>query len=596
MLKKIVFFLVCFGFAFSSFAQVGVDPSNSFYDYVEIWEAQGLVSNLPPLRPYPVALVKDILNQVMSSSNEKAVNEAKMLSDKLFEKPLHVELSGNINLKFSEDDAKQAVGFGGINGDIAFQEKLSASYKLNFAGAINSDAAVIPVFTSKPYTFRDPADLGPLELFLEMDGTMSYGTPKFYIQGGISHNSFGDFYGRSVVLSPDAQHTANFSVVVNPGRWSYTHSLFALGASTNAGESVYPNKFMMLHSLDGQLFDWLSASFYEAVVYGDRFDPSYFVPMPFMIPQGITGFDDNLIMGVAFTVKPFAGFAWSTDIFLDDISLNDLFKLKFDTKIRGAFQTGVKYAPVNMSVLNMVQLDYTLITPYMYTHKQNIYSPYNGDYVIGGTQAINYQAYTNAGKPMGSQLAPNSDRISVCVKTEPVKGLNVKLSGSFIRHANVNESITTQEAIDYLNSPSDYFLTDGSIYNHPYGGFLRDDANVTEGSPENMKEVDYRYMYSGKNRLMFMNQATKMYVIQAGLDLNYEFPQLSFGQFSVGIGYVFEYIKNWGVQENMFPGNGTEYFTNTATEADVEKAIAEWKANLKDVINNYVTVSVKYRY
>ncbi|MBR5867079.1 MAG: hypothetical protein IKZ04_04115 [Spirochaetaceae bacterium] len=586
MLKKIIFCFILFVFSFGIYAQVGVDPNDSFYDYLEVWETQGLVSNLPPLRPYPVALVKDILKQVMSGTNEKAKNEAEMLSEKLFGKAFHVEVSGDVNLKISDDaDAKQAVGFGGVNGDIAFQEKLSASYKLNIAAALNAKADVIPVFTTKPYTFRDPADLGPLELFLEMDGNISYGNPGFYIQGGISHNSFGDFYNRGVVLSPDAQHTANFSVVVNPGRWSYTHSLFALGASNNAGKGVYPNKFMMLHSLDGQIFDWLTASFYETVVYGDRFDPSYFVPMPFMVPQGITGFDDNLIMGVAFTVKPFDGFSWSTDVFIDDISVNDLFKFKFDTKIRGALQTGVKYSPLNSSFVDLVQMDYTLITPYMYAHKQNIYNPEDCSYITGGSKAINYQAYTNAGKPMGSQLAPNSDRIALCVKAEPVKGLNVKLSGCFIRHANVNESITMEEAIDYMNAPSGYFLTDGSINNHPHIAYLQADGSMK-----------YKYMSSAWNRFMFMSQKTKMYVVQAGLDVNYDLPELTFGQFSVGFGYLFEYIKNWGVQENMFPGNGTKDFTNTATEADVEKAIAEWKSNLKNIMNNYVTVSVKYRY
>ena len=596
MLKNALFCLLFFVSVFAAFGQVGVDPSDSFYDQVEIWEAQGLVRDLPPLRPYPVAVIKDILQTVMSSSNELAVQKAKQFSEKIFAKPFHVAVEGEGNFKFSDDkNAKQALGFAGISGDAAFLKAFSASYKLNFAGTINSDASVLPVFASTPHTFRDPADLGPLELFLEMDGSIAYGSPRFYVQGGISHNSFGPFYGRSVVFSPDAQHTANFSVVVNPGRWSYTHGMFVLGASNNAGEGVYPNKFMMLHSIEGRIFDWLTASFYETIVYGDRFDPSYFVPMPFMVAQGITGFDDNLMMGVSFTIKPFAGLSWSTDIFIDDISLNDVFKFDFDTKIRGALQTGIKYAPLGLPVLKLVQLDYTLVTPYMYAHKQNIYSPYDGDYVIGGTKAINYQTYNNVGTAIGSQLAPNSDRVFLSVSGEPVQGLNITLTGAFIRHANVNESITTQEAIDYLNAPADYFLTDGTINNHPYVGFLRNDATESEGDPNDLSNVDYKYMSSGKSRLMFMTQDTKMYVVQAGLNVSYDFPAMSFGQFSVGVGYMFEYIKNWGVQNNMFPGSG-DSFKKTATEADVASAVADWKAQLKDVVNNYVTVSVKYKY
>lgn len=590
ILRKAAFAVICLIAGGILTAQVSVDPSDIFYDQLEIWEVQGVVSDLPPLRPYPLTVIRDILVSVINGSDDRARTEAEELYAYVFAKPYHVDISADARFKFSDDsNAKQAVGFAGLAGDLFFLDTASASYKLNFAGAVNPDAAVLPAFTALPHTFRDAATIGPVDIFTEMNGSVAVGSSRFYAQAGINHNSFGDFYNTGVVLSPDAQHTVNFSVVLDQGSWSYTHGLFVLGASNNAGYDVYPNKFLAIHSLTARICRWLSASFYETVVYGDRFDPAYLIPMPFMIAQGISGFDDNLIMGLAFTVTPVAGLSWSTDLYIDDLEVEDLVKFKFDTKIRGAFQTGIKYAPLNLPVLKLVQADYTLITPYMYAHKQNITDPATGSFIVGGASAVNYQAYTNAGKALGSQLDPNSDRVSLAVTLEPVDGLKIGISGAFIRHANVNESLTTEEALRYLNAPAGYFLTDGSIHNHQHIGYVENGT------------VKYDYLDSAWNRFMFMEQDTKMYVVQAGLSAEYRFPAAAFGQFSVGLGYTFEYIKNWGVQNNMFPGTGTidkdgSWESGTKTEADVAEALAAWKSHLKDVINNYLTISLKYRY
>lgn len=589
MKKSILLLFLIFSMTFS-FAQVGVDPTNLFYEKLEKWEAQGVVSNLPPLRPYPLPVVKEILDTVISTGNDIQKAQAQELYDLIIEKPFHIDIEGTGNVKFSDDeDAKQIIGLGGVSGDIAFTPKATASYSLNLAATINPDAMVLPTYQSLPYSFIDSVDIGKIKAFTEMDGMISYSFDNIYAQAGISHNSFGSFYDEGIVLVPDAKHTVNFSVVVNPKTWSYSHAFFVLGASQNNGKYIYPNKFMSIHSINFNPLTWLSLSYYEAVIYGDRFDASYFIPMPFMIAQGISGFDDNIMMGVSLDIKPLPGLLWATNIFIDDLSLDDVVKFNFDTKIRGALQTGLKYSPLELPVLDMVQLDYTLITPYMYAHKQNITDPLDADnWVVGGADAINYQAYTNAGKSLGSQLAPNSDRIVLSTKISPVNGLDIGVRGAFIRHANVNESLTPEEALVYLNAPAGYFLTDGSINNHPHYG--TSDGNKT----------DYEYIESAKSKLMFMSQDTKMYIVQAGFDAEYTFPKTKIGTFSLGVGYTFEYIKNWGVQNNMFPGTGTiedgEWQPGTKTLDDVPLAIEAWKDKLKDVTNNIVTISFKYRY
>ena len=61
MHKKLVLFVVLSIFTLNIFAQVAADPNDSFYEDALRWELQGLVPNLPEMRPYSLQLVKNIL-------------------------------------------------------------------------------------------------------------------------------------------------------------------------------------------------------------------------------------------------------------------------------------------------------------------------------------------------------------------------------------------------------------------------------------------------------------------------------------------------------------------------------------------------------
>ena len=126
---------------------------------------------------------------------------------------------------------------------------------------------------------------------------------------------------------------------------------------------------------------------------------------------------------------------------VDDVSANDLLKLKFDTKLKFAGITGLQYAFDN-PVFKSLSLNYSLVAPYMYTHRDNWYTEKMTE--------RNFQNYTNNGYLMGSELLPNSDRIALQLSMTPVQNLNLDLRFSFSRHANTNESIPIENAINYL--------------------------------------------------------------------------------------------------------------------------------------------------
>lgn len=66
------------------FAQVAADPLDYFYDDLTIWETMGMVRNLPPVRPYPLPLVKTILESVIEKGDRTQREIARSHFDRLF--------------------------------------------------------------------------------------------------------------------------------------------------------------------------------------------------------------------------------------------------------------------------------------------------------------------------------------------------------------------------------------------------------------------------------------------------------------------------------------------------------------------------------
>jgi len=576
----LLFVVIC-----GAFAQASVAPDHKFYKSVERWENMGLIKEQLPLRPYPLSIVENILNEVIESEDEEEVEIAEALYAETFGKPYSIRAEGIGQLKLdSEDKDKQITGLFSLDGDYAFSDLVTVGYQVGLSGVMYRSDTILPRYSQSKYYLRDAAHVGPVDAYLEMDGSFAVGTDKIYVQGGVNHNSFGSFYDASSVLSSDAKHTAGFSFVYNPGKWSYTQALLGLSASNNSDE-LFSQKYLAVHSINTTLLEWFSLGFYEVSIFGGRFEPAYIIPLPYMITQGLTGFDDNVLMGLTFTVKPVKNLSWKNDFYIDDLSVNDIVKLNLDSKIRGAFQTGFFYVPENVRKIRGVNLSYVMVTPYMYTHKQNIIDNKDGSYVTGSLKTINYQEYTTAGSPLVPSLEPNMDRVALSFELEPVKNLSITVKGSFARHANVNENLPVDEAIDYLNAETGYFSTDGGIKNHSHY-FSKNE----EGKYESY------YLPSAWNHFLFMCQDTKMYTTQAGFDMTYSLPKMKLGSLSVSVGYLFEYIHNYGVDNPIYTGTapaGT-YYQEGNTEADVQAALNAWKANLKDVANHYVTVGFKY--
>ena len=138
------------------------------------------------------------------------------------------------------------------------------------------------------------------------------------------------------------------------------------------------------------------------------------------------------------------------------MNFKDLVKLKLHTRWRIAGQIGASYAPRTSGIFTLVSFDYTMITPYAYTHRNQ------DDYAT--PEAVNYQNYLHAGTPFGADLEPDSDRINVKLKLRPLEDVDFDLIGTLIRHGNVNENIGSDWIIAGLTREHNYPV-DGTVLN-----------------------------------------------------------------------------------------------------------------------------------
>ena len=612
-MKKII--ASVFGVLFLSslaFSQTSVEINDSFYNQAQVWELRGLTGTLPQLRPYPVNVIKRILNDVIENGSEKDSEFAKSEYERIFEKPWspYFKATGGAKLarnKFdSESESKVNKDFHteiGIGGDVPLHDLVCVGYKFGIYAQKNDFSEHSPLYTiMEEDSIFDPVDAGPLTAYLNWNMNLAVGTENVYGTGGMNRLGFGVFHGDGLALSDAGYHSANITFNATTEKWSYASAYETIGATRNMGKEadtswLESGKYLAFHALKWHAFEKFNLTYYENIIFGPYNNLSYISPAPYYAVQNIGGANDNLQMGLLFEIKPVKGLNWATDFFADDIELNEVLKFNFDTKLRFGFQSGVIYAPQD-SVCSKVSFNYTAVMPYVYAHWQ--YDDANSGGFTGKTW--NRQNYTNSGINIGSSLDPNSDKISLNATFKPARNLSVNLFGNFIRHANGAEDFSDDEAAEYMLAKKGTYATDGTLYMSQ----MFADETSSHG----------RHVDSAWEKLGFMSSEHKMYVAQFGANAEYTFARTKYGRFSLCAGYTFEYIRNNGVNNHIYRG-GLEYVKNadgtytaggntyanwdalkksSYVQNAVKEARENWAKQLYDSVNNYISVSMKYSY
>ena len=517
------------------FAQLASDPNDRLYTDLELWMDRGLTGKLPPLRPYPVQLVKKILADVKANGNAADQELASFYLSKIDGRSnIHAIASAVARTNFSDKYAELGL-LGSLQGSLV--PWITYSAKIGVVATSEQSPALLPDYQRSLLDYVPDNVQSVLHFYprMSMIGSGTVGTDSIYFQAGDIRGSFGPFWGDNAVLSPDSPESGQFSFVYHDNIMSLTMAFMVITASDEYGNGLYPNKFLSLDGLEFYPTDWLTLGVFDAMVWGQTFTPLYLLPVVSFYSEGMAGYPDNAFIGLSGEVKFPAAMKADVLLYVDDASFNDLIRLNFNTMIEAALQVGVSWTP-NLPFLTRVRITNLLITPYTYSH-QNY-----GNNPVGP----NYLNYTNQGTNIGPSIQPNSDRIEIEALARPLSWLDVTGFGRFILHGNASSGITI------LNSPGD-----GSIFDNGA------DSSGFTFAPNTNRPAGWTY-----NR--FLTQSVLEKVLQAGFTAT-SYLETPIGEIRVDFGYTFEYILD-GTIVGIGPVSG-----NNAT-------------------NNYVSLGVTFTY
>jgi hypothetical protein len=294
--------------------------------------------------------------------------------------------------------------------------------------------------------------------------------------------------------------------------------MLTLSASDDFGENVFPEKYLVFHSFNFNPLPNLEFGFLESVVWGGRLELLYLVPFTNLFgAQSLSDFGDNSFMGFHVRWNAPHNLQAKTQFYVDDFHLNDIMRLKFNTKMKLAAELGLVWAPEN-GPLSALSTDYTAVFPYMYTHWNIPDADRYISYANNANRVPNYFNYSHMGRNLGTDMEPNSDRISVRSNWRTLPNIDLSISAYFTRHGNASEGANFTGASESPADKDEY-----------HNGDIWDDGDTVEGN--------------NYSKLRFLTQNTIDTRLAGGLGIKWTLP-VSFGVLSLNADYVLEHGWN----------------------------------------------------
>ncbi|MCE1164101.1 MAG: hypothetical protein LWX07_01715 [Bacteroidetes bacterium] len=189
-----------------------------------------------------------------------------------------------------------------------------------------------------------------------------------------------------------------------------------------------PSKSIATHRVDVGFGKAFRFGFWESIIISDNFfNFTYLNPLSFLrssdynAGENTGGNKNNALMGLDCEVHPLKDVSFQSSLLIDDLNFSTLFNnKKGDSPAndnRFAYQLGVLWSDAFGIPTFTAALEYTKLTPFIYTHRTN------------------KSQYTNWALPLGHDLPPNSDEIALKLGMNVYNRLKLNLTYQHQRSA-----------------------------------------------------------------------------------------------------------------------------------------------------------------
>lgn len=248
--------------------------------------------------------------------------------------------------------------------------------------------------------------------YFDARGYLTFSATKYInFQAGYDKNFIGNGY-RSLFLSDWGN--SNLFLKVNTKIWRFNYqNLFMelMPQFRKNGDSLLNRKYAAMHHLSINVTKWLNVGLFEGVIFGrkNRFDFQYLNPIIFYRHiEGTVGSPDNAIAGLDFKANVAHRFQVYGQLLLDEFLISKIRNEPKSWVNKFGLQLGGKYIDA-FGVKNLdLQLEMNRVRPFTYSHNDTIAN------------------YTHYNQPLAHPLGANFQEVIGIVNYQPLPKWYVK--------------------------------------------------------------------------------------------------------------------------------------------------------------------------
>jgi hypothetical protein len=238
------------------------------------------------------------------------------------------------------------------------------------------------------------------------EANLTFAASQFIdLQLGYGRNFIGDGY-RSVLFADGASPYPYFKINATFWKIKYTSTYMWLKDVRDevTVDGTYATKYMANHYLSWNVSNRLNIGFFESVIWGNTnnrgFDMSFVNPIIFYraVEISASSKSGNISLGLTSKYKLNNQINLYGQILIDEFALEDVKAANQSWRNKFAFQIGAKYFNAfNVKDL-LVQAEYNIVRPYVYSHSDPLTNYGHNNQSMGHNWGANFNEFVLIGR------------------------------------------------------------------------------------------------------------------------------------------------------------------------------------------------------